>query len=111
MHLGRVSYDTNTGATAHLLIGHSSHRKRLTIYPPISGAATISNESNVASGQGIYFATGAAPLYLDVDYHGDCVQREWYIIYTGGGSGCGYIETLCYDRGGYHDSPHHAATP
>lgn len=111
MHDGRVQYDSNTGAAAHRLIGQSLRRKRLTIYPPISGAATISNEPGVASGQGIYLATGAAPLYLDVDYHGVCVEQEWYIIYTGGGSGCAFIETLCHERGGYHDSPHHAAAP
>lgn len=109
MHLGHVEYDPNTGTTAHVLVGNSLHRKRLTIYPPASGTATISNEPSVAAGQGITLVAWAAPLYFDIDFHGDCVQAGWYVIYTGGGSGCAFIQTLCYDKGGYHDTPHHSA--
>jgi hypothetical protein len=104
VHNGRVFWDLITSSSAHRLLGQASNRRRLTFYPPSSGAIVISNNQNVTASTGIYFATGAAPLYLDVDFHGDCVTQEWYGIYTGGGSGVAWIETLCYGEG--HDHAH-----
>jgi hypothetical protein len=96
MHSGVVQFDPNTSTNAHLLVGMSDKRRRLTIYAPAAGTATLSNEPGVAAGQGITLSAGMAPLYLDVDFHGDCVEREWYVIYATGASGIAFVQTLCY---------------
>lgn len=104
MHDGRIAFDAIGGSSSIRILGNSTARMKLTIYAPQLGSVTISNEPNVQVGDGIFLTAGMAPLYFDVDFHGNCVQREWYIIYSSSGEDLSWIETLCHEQ--EHDHAH-----
>lgn len=83
VRIGRstVSADASPsiGTTATELVSASLDRYCLIISPPIAGQVTIGFDPNhVASGVGIVLASGADPLVLTIQEHGDMVRRAWY---------------------------------
>lgn len=93
----RIQVDPNTGAGGHRLIGYSTHRKCLYIWPPAAGTVTISNEPNPAIGQGIVLQLGMPPYYVHLLHDGDVVFKEHHVIYSIAGNPSAFIETMSDD--------------
>jgi hypothetical protein len=107
MHNGIVQY-VSLANTSIRMLGQSDRRKRLTIYAPASGTVTLTGQPPAVAGNGITLSAGMAPLYLDVDFHGNCVEQEWYAIKGDStATTMGYIETLCNQEDDYHGTEHH----
>lgn len=83
MLLSHVTYDKNAALTSQQLLASNPRRKSITIYPSRTADVTVSNDAGVTADNGIHLAPGQAALYFDVDFHGECVQQEWYAIYVG----------------------------
>ncbi len=97
--MSRTTVDPITTAASHVVMGQSLQRVAITFFAPASGQATISNETPVTSGNGIVLIPGQAPVVLSLYHQGDCVQREWYVIYSGLVSAMTWIETLVWGLG------------
>lgn len=94
MPMGRIQVDSSPIAASHLLIGSSTKRLAVTIYSPATGVALISNDPQPAGGQGIALVPGEAPIKLWKAYHGEMVNREFYVSYSGTISPVAFIETI-----------------
>lgn len=90
----RIQFDRNPADTTHQLIGNSPKRFSLTFIPPQAGTVTISNDSPAVANEGVVLTAGQTPITLRADIHGDCVQDEWYVVYSGGATRLGYIEAI-----------------
>ena len=65
--------------TPQLIVESSLDRYCLIISPPLAGQVTIGFDANhVASGSGIVLASGADPLVLTIQEHGDIVRRAFF---------------------------------
>jgi hypothetical protein len=95
MLASRVVLDPVSSGISHVLTGQSEKRVAITFFAPCTGQATFANESPVTAGIGICLFPGQTHVTLDVHIHGDCVQREWYVIYSGTTiNPIAFIETL-----------------
>lgn len=94
MKASRIEFDSNTSGASHRLIGESTQRKGLFLFPPATGNATLSNDPNVVVNNGIVLQLPQPYLYLTAELHGDIVQREWYVIYSGVAAPIGFIQVM-----------------
>jgi hypothetical protein len=60
--------------------GPSSNRWGLVICPPAWGYTWFNIDAPAVVHQGIHLGAGNKPLYLNVEMHGDLVQRSWSCI-------------------------------
>lgn len=67
------------------VIDYAKERTKLIIYPPPSGTLTLSLRSPVVAGKGIVVPSTAPPLVMNVETHGDAVEKIWYGIHSVGG--------------------------
>jgi hypothetical protein len=95
MLASRLQTDPNVSGVAHILTGQSESRVSITFFPPSQGAAFLTNEPGGAALPGIFITQGQTHVHLNVHDHGDCVQREWYVVYSGPLTvGVSWIESL-----------------
>jgi hypothetical protein len=95
MRNSKVEFDGASNLQAsHQIMGPSTARVSLRIFPPVGGSVTLSNEPSVALNQGIVLNQSSPFLELTVERDGDCVQRAWTAIYSAGANPIGWIQTL-----------------
>lgn len=90
----RIAYDTAVQSGSHSLTGASTHRYSITFFPSPTAAVCLSNEPSVVFGQGLCLLAGGTPVTLNLHDHGDCVQREWYVLYSGALSPMAFLESI-----------------
>jgi hypothetical protein len=90
----RIEFDPATAGTAHRLLGESTQRVAITFFPPATGNVTLSNDPAPTANNGWVLQLPAAPINLTLMQDGDCVQREWYAVYSGAFAPVGFIQTL-----------------
>jgi hypothetical protein len=87
-----IGRDTNSGdrivvvsTTATMLLEASMFRYCVIISPPLAGQVSIGFDPNhVVSGGGIILPSGADPLVLTIQEHGDIVRRAIYAAVDAG---------------------------
>ena len=67
------------------IVDQSPDRVMLTIYPPVSGTATIAMSADVAVNVGITLTSEDHPIKLNIIDDGDLVTKAWYGIHSAGG--------------------------
>jgi hypothetical protein len=99
----KIGRATNSGdgfasipaATAGLIVGPSLHRYCLIISPPIAGHVTIGFSPNqLVDGSGVVLASGADPLILTIQEHGDIIRRAFYAIGDGTIRVVGFMQSI-----------------
>ncbi len=90
----RVQFDQLTTAGPRIVLSSSDKRVSLTFFPPDTGAVTLSNDSPASFGQGIVLTPSSFPVKLHLKRDGDCVQREWFALYTGVFAPVSWIEAF-----------------
>lgn len=94
MLFSHVHPDPNAALASHQILPSNPRRKTITFYASRTANVTLSNDSPAVADLGIPLPAGGAPLYFDVDFHGECVQQEWYAVYVGGTAAVGIVEAL-----------------
>ena len=90
----RIEFDPATSGASHRIIGESTQRRGLWLFAPATGNVTFSNDTPVTANNGIVMQLPQSPIYLTVDRDGDCVQREWYAVYSGVFAPASWIQIL-----------------
>lgn len=95
MRPSSITADTAADATAsHQIVGASSNRVRLKIYPPEASFAAVNTRALADSSDGIVLSAGGMPLVLDLAEDGDIVQQPWLARGNAAGAFVAWIETF-----------------
>jgi hypothetical protein len=94
MFKSKISYDAAPTVGSREIIGPSSNRVALVLFPPAVGRVTLSNDPVLGDQQGLVLTAGQSPVYLDIATCGDVVQRGWHGLYTPAATGIAWIDVL-----------------
>jgi hypothetical protein len=91
---GVIQFDKSPSTASKRLLSFSEKRVSITFFPPQTGSAFLSNDPGLSANQGMTLVAGMVPIYLDRRLQGDCVMREWFVVYDSTGTGVSWIEAM-----------------
>lgn len=94
MYASFIENDKDASTSARLFLGSANKRMSLTLFPPQAGACFVGSNQGIAANTGLALVAGGQPVYFDVRYHGDFIQRELYIIYAAASTPIAFVQAM-----------------
>lgn len=87
-------FSATLSATPSLVVGYNKNRVALILGNDSANHIHYQFGNNLGAGLGIIVTTGAGPLVLDIQRHGNLVHGPWFADSSAGTPTVGYAETI-----------------